>query len=106
MVNQFSGVKGDPQNWINGQSVLEHYGLKHYVDNGGQRSSRYTWYTQNVNMWANFGFMCIFFLGFFGLAWIMLRSKKLTIRTPGDGACTGFLTCAHTPSNAAPATAG
>ena len=79
MKNQFSGPKGDPV-WLNGRTVLEHYGLKNYHDDGGQRSSKYTWYTPTVEMWADFGFMWIFFSGFFCLAWAMLRSKKLTIR--------------------------
>jgi hypothetical protein len=80
MVNQFSGEKGDPK-FFGNVTVLEHYDLKRasvcivlktdaspprpadYVDNGGQRSARYTWYVQNVNKWANFGFLWIYFAG-------------------------------------------
>jgi hypothetical protein len=78
MTNQFSGPKGDPI-WLNGQTVLEHYGLKNLNPLKYSRAN-YTWYTPTVDMWANFGFMSLFFGGFFCLAWMMLRSKKLTIR--------------------------
>jgi len=69
MVNQFSGPKGDPV-WLNGQTVLQHYGLKDFKFHGAflspprilrrtlASSSRraflplgkahYTWYTGTV----------------------------------------------------------
>jgi hypothetical protein len=33
MVNQFTGPKGDPI-WLNGQTVLQHYGLKDFKFHG------------------------------------------------------------------------
>lgn len=48
MVNQFSGPKGDPV-WINGQTVLQHYGLKNFKYHG---TAKYTWYTPTVQPWC------------------------------------------------------
>ncbi len=70
MVNQFSGERhGDPM-WLSGETVLEHYQLKNYSD---RSSARYTWYNKDVEMWANVGFLCIFFLGYFLCAWAGLK---------------------------------
>ncbi len=69
-VNQFSGDRhGDPV-WLNGETVLEHYQLKNYSD---RSSARYTWYKKDVEMWANVGFLCIFFVGYFVFAWAGLK---------------------------------
>ncbi len=76
MVNQFSGPKGDPV-WINGKTVLEHYSLKNYKD---RSQANYTWYTQTVDMWANLGFLCVFFFCFFCLAWVTLEKKTYVNR--------------------------
>lgn len=40
MVNQYTGPKGDPM-FLNGQTVLQHYGLKDYHDHS---SAHYSWY--------------------------------------------------------------
>ena len=42
--------------WVDGKTVLEHYDLKNQ-----DLRARYTWYTADVDMWANVGFLCIFF---------------------------------------------
>ena len=39
-----------------------------------------SFYTQNVNKWANIGFMSLFVFGFFMLAWIALAFGKFTKR--------------------------
>ena len=76
MVNQFSGPKGDPV-WLNGQTVLQHYGLKNFKFHG---EAHYTWYTGTVQPWANFGFLCLFFSGFFTLTWATLKYKRYVSR--------------------------
>ena len=48
MVNQFSGPKGDPV-WLNGQTVLQHYGLRDFKFHG---EAHYTWYTGTVQPWC------------------------------------------------------
>ena len=67
MVNQFSGARGDPV-WINGKTVLEHYNLRNQ-----DMHTRYTWYTENVDMWANVGFLSIFFFLYAVCAWLALK---------------------------------
>jgi hypothetical protein len=67
MVNQFSGPQGDPV-WVDGKTVLEHYDLKNQ-----DLRARYTWYTADVDMWANVGFLSIFFFLYAVCAWLALK---------------------------------
>jgi hypothetical protein len=76
MVNQFTGELGDPV-WLDGETVLEHYQLKNYHD---RSSAHYSWYTPTVEMWANIGFLVLFFAVFFVFAWMTLKYKTFNAR--------------------------
>jgi hypothetical protein len=67
MVNQFTGPRGDPV-WVNGKTVLQHYSLRDQ-----DMHTRYTWYTEDVDMWANVGFLSIFFFLYAVCAWLALK---------------------------------
>lgn len=71
MINQFSGPMGDPM-FIEGETVLQHYQLKDYTDHS---SAHYSWYRKTVDMWANVGFLVLFFFGFFMCALLALKYK-------------------------------
>ena len=46
----------------------------------GGGSNVFKWYVQNVRAYDNVGFLCIFFLGFFMLAWATLAFKQFQKR--------------------------
>lgn len=81
MMNQFEA--NDPM-WTGGKTVLQHYGLKDYHGSQGNvaggLTTEYTWYTTTVKKYENVGFMMIFFLAYFCLAWLVLAKKQFQKR--------------------------
>lgn len=82
MMNQFAAK--DPI-WQNGKTVLENYHLKNYDGDsyeiaGPAGRTHYSWYTQNVRMYDNVGFMVVFFLVYLLLAWYTLATKNFVKR--------------------------